>query len=1140
MIRRTVHKMSKPAEKLQEASFTSTKGIDVTSPPTQRESSLELTNLDVNLDGSLSLRKPLLFHKQFLGSVICDYIFNNHILVLDSSGLYVSEEYSTNVKDIYYGDNVVDLTFLSDNGIDLTSCNITNTGTSTILSNVKVDLKFFENGKYYNSTIGDAYYNDESFITSTYFKLEYSKNKYILKYIKPDIANLNSSETISLNPNTATYYTFAVRDNYKSAVTSVEGILAYTTNDNFENETVADLTESAKHSIIESVPNDFSDSVILKAFMNIAYSQSARYYILWEKTYDNITWSEVPEFYNNFKTEILKIEDTSRLNESLEDTSENYIYRRAVVLETPNKENDYLPSRPDVIVLKTLDRAIYRCSIYAIYNDKIKYLSRDIRLLENIEAEDFAYDGSIIRLMKSKSLTDTSFSIKYYVKDTFDFISGSFSIQMVVGDNVHTISPIMVGRDTEKDEEGNVIAHYLTLSSTKPYTGTFKKLLYDVRTVGIFIHYDNLFFDAIRYSVTGYDTTPSTSESNQINVPILASGPGIRGDGTFVYEIDYRDMLRHSVIDSCIEDILTNPLNGGTLTNFNSDTKKYGNPILFFDVEAIRDVISSEIESGLLDGNYQANDIVLTYKDYFGNSREKTLKYNSDFWKYYQYAIDGSKSHFYYTESMQGVDSYKVLGIYRNDREYTLDIAAFILNEDSFTATTGSPTATKNWILANYNSQYCISLANIYPIIDIQDPSESELESIIDDIRLLSVKQWNFTISDSVNIIQSDISNTCKGKKLYYKNKIYTYGVEQFKNNIFVSDTDSFVTPLYNIVDLNMTSESMVTTLLPWRDYLIAASESGIYLIQGSGEEVTSKAINTYIGIPNKDSATCKAILNGIVFKSGSKIYSLQPSMYSSDDTILNIVDISKPVANYIKDTIYDNFAFTTERAYYLFIPDENTTTCLKYEYARKIWTKYEYPVRLYKYHIQSVDDIYVFSSLNKIFYFEKDISFVNDIIPEEIPNLQYGDYLSAIRPYSGLDVTKCEAITFKLDSGQKTDNLSITKQFVESKFLLATMSDKDMFPIDVSIYIDGLHFKNVHVDASTDSSFWKTNSQELGSLSTNFTNDNADVFNTLRQMFIRYSGKGKTIRHVVSGVSNFNFKIYVIYYRYKISHNKQ
>ena len=66
MIKRNIRKTIAPAEKLKEHSFTAIKAIDVTTAPTLRDNIYDITNMDVNLDGSLSIRKPLIFNKNML------------------------------------------------------------------------------------------------------------------------------------------------------------------------------------------------------------------------------------------------------------------------------------------------------------------------------------------------------------------------------------------------------------------------------------------------------------------------------------------------------------------------------------------------------------------------------------------------------------------------------------------------------------------------------------------------------------------------------------------------------------------------------------------------------------------------------------------------------------------------------------------------------------------------------------------------------------------------------------------------------------------------------------------------------------------------------------------------------------------
>lgn len=381
--------------------------------------------------------------------------------------------------------------------------------------------------------------------------------------------------------------------------------------------------------------------------------------------------------------------------------------------------------------------------------------------------------------------------------------------------------------------------------------------------------------------------------------------------------------------------------------------------------------------------------------------------------------------------------------------------------------------------------------------------------------------------------------NLYNSKSVYYNYRIWFYGKE-LSNNIYYSNGDSIVVPIENCLTLSTDTEDYVTSLVPWRDYLLATTNKNIYLISKVNDGYVFKQINTFIGVPNKDANTCKAILNGIIFKSGEAVYVLHPNLYSNDETILNITDISKPISHHLINGDYDNFAIATETYYCVFIPREKDTLVFKYNYASKTWVKFEYPVKLLKTKVFDVNNILLFDS-NNSYIFDKDLEWYNSKNNQNLIN--YGDYLNNNFEYT--------PIAFKLDTGQKSSNVSYTKQFTESKFILATLTYKDNFPIENIVYVDGINLikdeiglvKDMQIitnDVSSDGAFFKNNSEDIGFLNTNISNDNGEEFNTIRQKIIRYMGKGKTIRHILKGESSFNFKIYMLYYRYRLPHNKQ
>jgi hypothetical protein len=116
--------------------------------------------------------------------------------------------------------------------------------------------------------------------------------------------------------------------------------------------------------------------------------------------------------------------------------------------------------------------------------------------------------------------------------------------------------------------------------------------------------------------------------------------------------------------------------------------------------------------------------------------------------------------------------------------------------------------------------------------------------------------------------------------------------------------------------------------------------------------------------------------------------------------------------------------------------------------------------------------------------------------------------------------------IRFEIDFGQKSSNYTLDKQFLETKLTLATLSSKDSFPLSLDIRTDGVS-RELHWDANTDGAIWKSSLDDIGILNTGFGADGQDYGGVLRQLIVKYSGKGKTIRHIISGKSKALFKFY-------------
>lgn len=418
----------------------------------------------------------------------------------------------------------------------------------------------------------------------------------------------------------------------------------------------------------------------------------------------------------------------------------------------------------------------------------------------------------------------------------------------------------------------------------------------------------------------------------------------------------------------------------------------------------------------------------------------------------------------------------------------------------------------------------------IITVEQIEEGDPEYIESDKDAYRIhATIAQQDYTpvFKNDFEFFDVDFGNAVYGKKLYHKKSIYSYGSEKFLNNIFVSDIDSFITPLYNMIDLDTHEASQATCIVPWRDYLISATENAIYLHSKQSEGFLTKTVNTSIGIPEEDSKCCKSVLNGILFKSGPKIYQMYPNMYAGDDSTLNLTEISKPVEEYLESyemSTYAPFAFSTDAEYILMLPASDYTLCLRYDYSSKLWTVCEYPIVAQYYEMLDLNDIRIFGKYNEFF---------SEFKFDSTATGTYGDTL----PVSATE-NSIVPIKFEWDTGQKTDNISLTKQFVESKLMFATEDTLEYFPMQLTVHVDG----DPHVtrlDLNSDAPFWKE-SDSKGVTNTLFRLSDASTTGVLRQLITRYSGKGRSVRHILTGTPTSNFRLYETYVRYKLLNVKR
>lgn len=402
--------------------------------------------------------------------------------------------------------------------------------------------------------------------------------------------------------------------------------------------------------------------------------------------------------------------------------------------------------------------------------------------------------------------------------------------------------------------------------------------------------------------------------------------------------------------------------------------------------------------------------------------------------------------------------------------------------------------------------------------------------------------------------------------KLYYNEKqaqLMLYN----NTNVYVSNIGSTIIKLMNTISIPET----ITKIISWRNYLILFTAKTIYLASydSANDTFNLKTLSNSVGVPKEDANTIVPILNSIYFKSGSKIYKLVPNLYASSDDILNIHQVSTGINSILENIVNtyienNNFSYADADTYSIFIPiNETLTYCINFDFNSQLWTVQTYPTLLVNVEQVSASEVYVYDA-NTWYYFKENLSVLlkqglNDYCLDEnedvedysfnifLNSIPYADYLTRTPKELISDVLMHNSsnyneyftgistpIEFLIDFGQKSTNYTIDKQFLETKIILATLSAKDTFPLTLDIYTDGVA-RELHWDATTDSSLWKTSLNDVGILNTNFYPNDTDFNGIFRQLIVKYSGRGKSIRHVISGSSQSLFKFYSMDVRARI-----
>lgn len=1006
---------TKNQESLRQFALNGSKGIDSTKDITDSDTLLSLENLNVNPDGSLSLRKRLLPLQIVSKTATEEDTKNFKIFKIFNPGEMLSQDCFIAVVDrlrIYgrnadgsvtqYGYDIETTDFYTHESkvteavdklqLDLSNATFFNTATSTVIANCYVNSKTYysvtENLTHLFYGFDTALYDSTDMLKGIWLprylvitrnnpnESGYTGYPFRLKIITPEVTTVEPSESgIRLNPNMTLDNPYAIRDVYNNSIPQILGILAYRT---------------TKYTSSDYVYTDGDTYDVSKDFKEELSKDFPKESNLPQLTLDNlknyIVHASSNKLWGRFLNGIGPLNVSGRVSYQPE-VLPNYV--RWLSLEIPK------------YVYSSIDNLFIEITLQD-YNFKDGWVDNSVTYSFNV----YATDGNIVKTVKD---TTVRFDVELKANE---------------GD---------IHKDIAKDS-------YTVVTSIK-VRYTLKRYRFDGSSLTV---------SELTESVKPTSRALNTLKRNSISYPNLH-----------------------------LKAFCKLPKNA----NFYA-TWEYS-----------------------LDGTSWNPFGRLLFSEYEGSIVVKVPKLDE---------VDGYEYAMYVPLNVYSAKDFAIRDDMLQTRPDVLPM--YFLNK----LVTGCGVDLHDLI-------FKFSIVTVRPLEDDFN-AQYELNSTV------SSYEFTLPVGNSTEFLEIDSPNASLGKKLYYNKVIYSYNIDGQSNYIYASDPDSFITPLYNQIDLNVSSSLKANAVLPWRGKICTFTDTSVHLSDVLDSGYATKTISNSIGAVEADADTVQPTLNGIVFKSGRGVYLAYPNLYSSSDTVFNVTDISLPVQHILNEISSDAkcFAKVLNNVYWLVISDasEGATTCLRYDFNLRCWSSYKYPKIMHEFSSSGGFPTFLSYNGTKSYEYLIDQDNYDNIIPslnKNLPNM----YLDVI------DTSETLPIHYSFDTGQKTDSIAHTKQFVESKIVFATLEEEDSFPLKAYVAIDG----DPHVvtkDVTTDAPFWKDSEDySRGVLNTDFRLGGIETpvsssFNTLRQLVIRYSGKGKSIRHLIEGDSMYNFKVYEIYSRYK------
>lgn len=1202
MIKRTASRANMSlVNAAQEERINVSGGIVSNVPVTNLQTVKKSVNFELDDDGSYILRKPLILKERIINQDT-HYLYDTETKVTLVDGcLDITGKSGITSYLKFYDKSVKEHTITNTSGLNFFAelINSYNANDHTLLT-VKINHQAFYTATNHDLVHAPRDRVLYRFV-KIYQNSDLGENAWVIEIVHPEFNTITAAmDEQGIDFNMLLDNPYAIRDLYNYGANGTTKILAYTSY-NYDtdmlngNIPVHRLTEDnpieGKGFVILTAANSASalNLVYLKAFVTSAINNpNLRYYCCWERSATGTEWSVCPEFLEKYAASAYvekKVSDiTSEEFESLlfanklTEAASYLVTKKLIPFENITDENDLIKDRPDVLKISRNNIGYhYRFCIYVDTGKTPaqKYLDKNVskNYFTNINLDtgtnkdtfntDESFEYSTSRVMGVDYSDPGHESADPYVENGIitlrpgkvinnDFYLGnSLTIQADPSKNIKikkitfTIADALAGVDenqqpiqVQQSSNLGLVANKYTDYGT--YGGTVRTSVSIIDTLlmgedtseAMYERYiegaEDPSWNGTRIVLTRYEHGYDDPRAQEYE------GHGPTGDDLF---LGYQDLVgwffefTSSGIDWC-----GNSVNAGDIIIATQLGWDYIQNPQYFDRTSSNQLLVSNIANSR--PVFAGEKVAISFED-LDVLPSKVVIYNTASANYQD--LENHNLRFAgiridYEEPLTTADTTSTYEV-----SFT---GKFKIQADANVVTVEDLSKQRRDIF--YGEKFFKD--GSYKFFAHGNVWYTDVDSMI--VKALNILNFSTEVTKVLSYRNYFIVFTLKDISLVKFNQDNTYSIKLITSTIGLPKVDA-KTPVVILNTVYFKSGDKIYRLVP-NFYASNDDNLNIHIISTPIEELFSHIVNTTFESNNfgyTDTLTYRVFIPTNAGQTYCFIYDLERKAWTLQEYPLLLLDTEILAVDkaYVKSGNGTFFFFKDNL--------EGLLEKIRLQHFSEIG------------YIDEVEgesvDVFVGGSYIDAFYNENTrvLAFLTSkysmidaaVVYSKIP---YGDYAhktpeelyayineQSLKIVAENDVNfetlKITPISFIIDSGQKSSNYALDKQFLESKLIFATLHPKDMFPVTLDIMTDGSP-RPIHWDCNTDSALWKTTLSDIGTLNTAFQDANADYNSILRQLIVKYSGKGKTIRHILTGKSKYRFKYISLNTRFRVLPNKQ